>query len=121
MKLNFEIVKGWSFVFVLFPGATHSVAFAVYVDDLIMVGTDHLTGIITEVRKNIRMEGPTDVQKYLGCVHHIAKRSIEGKVITEVTFDMVKYFEAREGEHSLRAEATDGGVGGIACGVRTSR
>ena len=50
--LKFETVEGWPSVFVLYPDQTHVVAFVVYVDDLLTLGSSHMDGIITELRKN---------------------------------------------------------------------
>ena len=59
-----------------------------------MVGTEFLVDIIAEIRKNIKMDEPSDLQKYLGCVHHVTQKMVEGETITNVTFDMVNYFQA---------------------------
>ena len=91
-KLDFKLVEGWSSVFVLHPETEHTVAFVIYVDDLLMWGSSHLIQIIARVRENIEMEEPSDLQKYLGCVHHISRKLVHGEVITEVEFDMSKYF-----------------------------
>ena len=59
-----------------------------------MVGTEFLVDIIAEIRKNIKMAEPADLQKYLGCVHHVTQKIVEGETITNVTFDMKNYFQA---------------------------
>ena len=65
-----------------------TVSSVVYVDDLVMVGTEFLVDIIAEIRKDIKMDGPADLQKYLGCVHHVTQKMVEGETIANVTFDM---------------------------------
>ena len=40
------------------------------------------------------MEDPSDLQKYLGCVHHVTQKKVKGETITEIVFDMVNYFQA---------------------------
>ena len=94
LRLNFTIVEGWPSVFILYPDGVATVSFVVYVDDLVMVGTEFLVDIIAEIRKNIKMEEPSDLQKYLGCVHHVTQKIVEGETITNVTFDMMNYFQA---------------------------
>ena len=94
LRLNFNIVEGWPSVFILYPDGVATVSFVVYVDDLVMVGTEFLVDIIAEIRKNIKMDEPADLQKYLGCVHHVTQKIVEGETITNVTFDMKNYFQA---------------------------
>ena len=50
--------------------------------------------IIAEIRKNIKMDESADLQKYLGCIHHVTQEIVEGETITNVTFDMKNYFQA---------------------------
>jgi hypothetical protein len=92
-KLEFETIEGWPSVFVLFPDQVNTIAFVVYVDDLVMTGPDHLLEVIKRLRESIQMEEPGDMQKYLGCMHHIVKRKNAGEVITEIKFDMINYFK----------------------------
>ena len=89
-KLDFKLVEGWSSVFILHAGTEHTIAFVVYVDDLLMWGSRYLLEIIKRVRENIEMEEPADLQKYLGCVHH---NLTEGDVRRDHHRDRVRHVE----------------------------
>jgi hypothetical protein len=91
-KLEFTTVEGWPSVFVLYPDAINTIAFVIYVDDLVMTGPDHIMKVIDEIRKTIQMEDPGQMQKYLGCVHHVLQKKNFGETLTEIRFDMIKYF-----------------------------
>ena len=93
-RLGFVEVEGWTSVYVLYPNGELAVAFIVYVDDLLTVGSSYLVEIFKELRKTIEMEDPAQLKKYLGCVHEITKKHVEGEVVTEVRFNMINYFEA---------------------------
>ena len=92
-RLTFVTVEGWPSVFVLYPDETHTIAFVIYVDDLVMTGPDYIMTVIQKLRESINMEDPGQMQKYLGCVHHITQKMNFGETITEIRFDMIKYFE----------------------------
>ena len=94
LRLSFTVVEGWPSVFILYPDGVATVSLVVYVDDPVMVGTEFLVDIIAEIRKNIKMDEPSDLQKYLGCVHHVTQKMVEGETITNATFDMKNYFQA---------------------------
>ena len=98
-KLNFETVEGWPSVFILYPDDVHTIAFAIYVDDLVMTGPDHVLEVIDRIRKDIVMEDPGQMQKYLGCIHHVVRKMKGGETITQVAFDMQKYFESALAEY----------------------
>ena len=98
-KLNFETVEGWPSVFILYPDDVHTIAFAIYVDDLIMTGPDHILEVVSKIRENIVMEDPGQMQKYLGCIHHVVQKMKGGETITQVAFDMQKYFESALAEY----------------------
>ena len=40
------------------------------------------------------MEDPKDMGKYLGCLHHVSSRKVNGDRITEISFDMREYFRS---------------------------
>ena len=94
VRLGFASVEGWPSVYVLYPEGELAVAFVVYVDDLLTVGSDYLIQVFEQLKVTINFEEPTQIQKYLGCVHEITRKTVEGEVITEVSFNMIKYFEA---------------------------
>ena len=45
------------------------------------------------------MEGPSNLQRYLGCIHHVAKKFNEGEEVTTIRFDMRQYFESAVGQY----------------------
>jgi hypothetical protein len=92
--LGFETVEGWPSVFLLYPNSEHTVAFVVYLDDLLMWGSKHLVEIINQLKTKIEMEDLAALQKYLGCVHQISEKLVKGETVTSVEFDMTKYFES---------------------------
>ena len=95
VRLGFKAVESWPSVFVLHtPDEAINIAFVVYVDDLVMVGCQHLVNVIRELRKSITMDDPAELQKYLGCVHQIAYKACGGERIMRVTFDMTLYLQA---------------------------
>ena len=101
VSIGFELVEGWKSVYILYPDEVETIGFVVYVDDLVMVGAHHLVETIAKLRQSIKMEEPSDMAKYLGCVHHIARKKIKGEVLTSVTFDTRKYFEASIDQYRL--------------------
>lgn len=94
VRLGFTTIEGWPSVFKLVLDQTHVMVFVVYVDDLLMMGTPKIMGIIDQLRVNIKMEDPKDMGKYLGCLHHVSSRKVNGDRITEVSFDMREYFRS---------------------------
>ena len=84
VALQFVTIEGWPSVFKLVLDASHVVIFIVYVDDLLLMWTKRMLDIIDDLRKDIKMEDPHDLVKYLGCVHHIATKEINGESITEM-------------------------------------
>ena len=94
LVLEFTTIEGWPSVFKLTLGEQHVIIFIVYVDDLLMLGTERMHHIIRELRKTIKMEDPQEMGKYLGCLHHIAKHEAQGELITEIAFDMRQYFRS---------------------------
>ena len=93
-RLEFQKVEGWPSVHILYPEAEMTIGFVIYVDDLIMVGSVYLETVLVKLRATINMEDPSDLQKYLGCVHEIVRKAVKGEVITSIKFDMTKYFQA---------------------------
>ena len=45
------------------------VVFVVYVDDLLMFGGPQLELVLSKVRREIKMDDPEEIGKYLGCNH----------------------------------------------------
>ena len=45
------------------------VVFVVYVDDLLMFGGPQLEPVLSKVRREIKMDDPEEIGKYLGCNH----------------------------------------------------
>ena len=82
VRIGFQTVENWPSVYIMYPEGELAVAFVVYVDDLIMIGSGYLVQVIEQLKQTINFEEPTEIQKYLGCVHHITKRTVEGEVIT---------------------------------------
>ena len=93
-RLGFTEPEGWAATYVLRAADSHVIVFVLYVDDLIMFGTARVNEIIAKVRINIKMDDPTNLQKYLGVVHHIMRKETNGEVLTEITFDMEQYFRS---------------------------
>ena len=94
VRLGFTTIEGWPSVFKLVLDQTHVMVFVVYVDDLLMMGTPRIMGIIEKLRVNIKMEDPKDMGKYLGCLRHVSSREVNGDRITEISFDMREYFRS---------------------------
>jgi hypothetical protein len=65
----------------------------VYVDDLIMVGGKDLRPLIAEIRREIDMEEPALMNRYLGCNHTFSTTGVPGKQVTKYTWVMSGYFE----------------------------
>jgi hypothetical protein len=62
------------------------------VDDLLFLGTKQMHKVIAAIRKSIEMDDPQPLSKYLGCNHHLSKKTVAGgHVVTNATFDMVDY------------------------------
>ena len=58
-RLQFKEVESWTAVFVLNAAKSHVAVFVLYVDDLVMFGSDRVLEIIKKVRENIQMDDPT--------------------------------------------------------------
>ena len=82
-RLEFFEPEGWTATYILYESATHVVVFVLYVDDLIMFGTGRVLEIVKKVRANIKMDDPTQLQKYLGVVHHVIRKETGGETITQ--------------------------------------
>ena len=91
---GFDKIDGWPSVCykaVESKGGAREVhVLIVYVDDLIMIGGPALDGIIADVRREVEMEEPSRLDKYLGCHHKIA-RSVD---ITHVQWSMSDYLRS---------------------------
>ena len=94
IKIGFKAVDGWNSVWVLDMGENYKACFVIYVDDLVMFGSEKINDIIKELRKRIDMEDPSGIKKYLGVFHNIVRTEANGHTITEVTFDMEHYFRS---------------------------
>ena len=104
--LGFVEPEGWTATFVLHADVTHVVVFVLYVDDLIMFGTSRVNEIIEKVRANIKMDDPSDLQKYLGVVHHIVRKEVGGETITYIEFDMAQFFKSAVDDYVQLSGAT---------------
>ena len=62
----------------------------VYVDDLILVGVDLIPGLLEAMRKEIEMEDPHSLGKYLGATH----RYIKNGPVTTMQWDMSDYMKS---------------------------
>ena len=93
-RLQFVEPEGWTATYVLNADDSHVAVFVLYVDDLVMYGTGRVLEIVEKVRKNIKMDDPTDLKKYLGVVHRIIRTEVDGETLTHVTFDMEQYFRS---------------------------
>ena len=93
-RLEFVEVEGWNAVYIKHYSKDHVIIFVLYVDDLVICGSGRVEEIVKEVRKNIRMDEPAAMQKYLGVIHHITSREVSGERITEICFDMAAYFRS---------------------------
>ena len=93
-SLGGKEISGWSAVYVFNPAETHVAVFVIYVDDLVIYGTNRVNKIVKKLRKTIKMEDPTSLQKYVGCVHKVIRNEVHGEEITHITFDMEAYFRS---------------------------
>ena len=77
-KLGFSTIEGWSAVYTIKMEDGFVAIFVVYVDDLVMYGSPKVHEVIQRIRKTIDMEDPGDLQKYLGCIHHVMRKASGG-------------------------------------------
>ena len=95
VRLEFQRVEGWPSVYVLKQKVgPMNIVFVVYVDDLVMVGDKNIVEVIKKLRSEIAMDEPADLKKYLGCVHEIFRKKVDGETITNIVFNMQNYIES---------------------------
>ena len=61
-----------------------------YVDDLILVGMDLAPGLLEAIRREIKMEDPAPLHKYLGCKHEYKKTG----ELTTMTWKVGEYLKS---------------------------
>ena len=93
---QFEAIDNWPSCFIRHT-KDGPIVFDMYVDDLVMYGPDCKGGlhdVIKEVRKEMWMEEPHPLGRYLGVQHRIVISGPPGKRVTETEFDMIEIFKA---------------------------
>ncbi len=95
MLLNegIEEIEAWASVYVCHKDGK-TCAIVVYVDDLLILGDSFADELITRVRKEIEMEEPIAVNRYLGCCHEVHTVVREKFVNSTYDFVMSDYFRA---------------------------
>ena len=91
---NFTNVTGWPSMYIKNKTGEIPQVFDVYVDDLIMLGSrEGLGDTLSRIRKEIDMEDPHGLGKYLGCYHRIVEEVCPRTkaVVTKVEWDMSAY------------------------------
>ena len=77
LKNGFETVDDWPSLFVRREtagrgdGKGELSMILVYVDDLLIFGSEKIDPIIAEIRKEIEMDDPAPIDQYLGCSHRV--------------------------------------------------
>ena len=65
----------------------------VYVDDVLGLGcVEALHPCFAEIRREITMDDPAPMSRYLGCNHHFSKSGPQGSQVTQCVFEMSDYF-----------------------------
>ena len=71
-RYGLQAIEGWPGVYyksLVQHGKRKSVLIVTYVDDLIMIGVSLVPGLLAALRKEIDMEDPHPIEKYLGATH----------------------------------------------------
>ena len=89
-RYGLKTIEGWPGFYyksLVKNGRKASVMIVTYVDDLIMIGIDLVPGLLEALRKEIDMEDPHPIQKYLGAAHKFRL----DKNVTTIGWDMTNY------------------------------
>ena len=89
-RYGLQTIEGWPGLYyktLVIKGKPTVIIVVTYVDDLIMIGCNQAPGLIEAIRKEIEMEQPHALDKYLGAIHRCKK---EGPVTT-MQWDMSNY------------------------------
>ena len=109
---QFEAVENWPSCFIRY-GEHGLIVFDIYVDDLMMYGPDckgGLRDVLKEVRKEISMEEPHPLGRYLGVERRTKISGTPGKRTTEAEFDMIAFFKAKVDAYVNDSQRTLGTV-----------
>ena len=94
IAFGFILCAFWPGVYIRGAGAAALLIIAVYVDDLLFLGGEGLMILIGGLRRQIDMEDPKPIHKYLGCIHSVKVTGVEPNRITQISYDMSSYFIA---------------------------
>jgi len=90
---GFEKIEGWPSTYTRRAGDQFA-AIVVYVDDLLILGDASVHSLIAKMRKEVEMEDPMPVNRYLG-VNHSASQTKRGAFVdTKYVFDQSSYFSS---------------------------
>ena len=94
ITLEFKTIDGWPSVYVRELKDNGRIIICVYVDDLVILGPKAMYPVLEALRKEIEMDDPHALNKYLGCFHHFLETTANGEKLTTIQFDMADYFRS---------------------------
>ena len=94
ITLEFKTIDGWPSVYVRELNKKDRIIICVYVDDLVILGPKAMYPVLEALRKEIEMDDPHPLNKYLGCFHHFLETTVNGEKMMTIQFDMADYFKS---------------------------
>ena len=91
ITLEFKTIVGWPSVYVRELNKNDRITMCVYVDDLVILGAKAMYPVSEDLRKEIEMDEPHTLSKYLGCFHHCLETTANGEKLVTIQFDMADY------------------------------
>ena len=103
-KIGFQKHEAWPSVYVLKGSLAKGemCIIVVYVDDLLISGAKIRYDVIRQLKKQVVMDEPTPISKYLGCMHLTTEYDAQSAIITEIVFDMRIYVKSAIGDYVKR-------------------
>ena len=92
MKYEFKKIGEWPSIFHRGSSLDDLIVIIAYVDDLEMLAGPWADSIIASIRREIDMDDPEPISRFLGCVHQITTSGEPGEQVTSVQYKMIEYF-----------------------------
>ena len=94
IALEPKTIDGWPSMYVRELNNNSRIIICVYVDDLVILGPKAMYPVLEALRKEIEMDDPHTLKKYLGCFHHFLETTVNGEKPVTIQFDMADYFRS---------------------------
>ena len=94
ITLEFKTIDGWLSMYVRGLNNNDRIIICMYVDELVILGPKAMYPVLEALRKEIEMDDPHTLNKYLGCFHHLLETTVKGEKMMTIQFDMADYFKS---------------------------